>query len=400
MRSPLKQFAFGTLVLAGVLVSCNRQPTDKGASFGDQAPETAFAPTPIEGSTNNSYKLRLEWHGNDSDGIIKGYEYRVQGAQNNNAWQFTEDFFVNFRLRDGWYTVEVRAVDNTGNADPTPAKLRFHVLGPTFDKGLLLMDDEPPNTAVIETMTDASYDSILKEAGYANYTSWDYQKQFATGRPVFVSNQLDSAGQRQISLSSFTTIIWYSTSTGNLGLNKSSLQDYLDMGGNLIIAGSGTLESLTGETPTGADLPTSGLAFRNFRVLRAKTIDMYVDQILSAHPAMPNLKTSYLIPRTTITQYLKAPMNQLVPLFDAEPLFAFSTNYYRDASRNINVNSEEFAGLSCAQLYRGPNFNAAIFGFPLVSVVRAGAANVNLVNRKAMTEAVRYLLADVFKAPR
>lgn len=400
MRSRLKKFALNLLVLLSVIVSCNRQPTDKGASFGEQPPETAFAPTPLEGSTNNSYKLRLEWHGNDSDGIIKGYEYRVQGPQNDNAWQFTEDFFVSFRLRDGWYTVEVRALDNAGNADPTPAKLRFHVLGPTFDKGLLLMDDEPNTNAAFETMTDASYDSILKEAGYPNYTSWDYQKQFATGRPVFVSNQLDSAGQRQVSLSSFTTIIWYSNPTGNLGLNKSSLQDYLDMGGNLIVAGSGTLESLTGETPSGADLPTSGMAFRHFRVLRAKTTDMYADQILSAHPAMPNLKTSYRIPRTTITQYLKASLNQLVPLFDAEPLFAFNTNYFRDTARNIDVNNEEFAGLSCAQFHRGPNFNAAIFGFPLVAVVRAGTTNVNLVERKAMTEAVRYLLADVFKAPK
>lgn len=399
MRSLLKPFALAMLVLAGVLVSCNRQPTDKGTSFGDQAPETAFAPTPLEGSTNNSFKLRLEWHGNDSDGIIKGYEYRVQGPQNDNTWQFTEDFFVNFRLRDGWYTVEVRAVDNAGNADPTPAKLRFHVLGPTFDKGILLMDDEP-KAGVAESLTDAAYDSVLKEAGYANYTSWEYQTQFATNRPLFVSNEVDAAGQRKLSLSSFTTIIWYTYPTGNLGLNKGSLQDYLDMGGNLIIAGSGTLESLTGETPTGADLPTSGIAFRNFHVLRAKTTDMYVDQILGAHPAMPNLKTSLLIPRTTIMQYLKAPMNQLVPLFDAEPLFAFNTNYYRDAARNINVNSEEFAGLSCAQLYRGPNFNAAIFGFPLVAVVRAGTVNINLVERKPVTEAMKYLLAEVFKEPK
>ncbi len=399
MLPTLKKPALAAILLAAGLLSCNRQPTDKGQSFGDQAPETAFAPTPLDGSSNNTFKLRLEWHGNDSDGIITGYEYRVQGSFNDNTWLYTENFFVDFKFRDGWYTVEVRAIDNAKNADPTPARLRFHVLGPTFDQGVLLMDDEPISGA-LEALADASYDSIMKEAGYTQYTSWDYQQRFATARPLFVSNDSDATGQREISLSSFTTIIWFTQPTGNLGLNKSSLQDYLDMGGNLLIAGSGTLESLTGETPTGADLPTSGLAFRNFHVLRAKTIDMYADHILSAQPGLPDLRTHYKIPRTTITQYLKAPMNQLVPLFDAQPLYAFNTNYFRDASRNIDVNNEEFAGLACAQLYRGANFNAAIFGFPLVSVVRAGAANVNLVDRKAMTEVVRYLLTEVFKEPK
>lgn len=398
MLPTLKKLACGAVALAAICVSCNRQPTDKGQSFGDQAPETAFAPAPLDGSMNNPFKLRLEWHGNEADGLIKGYEYRIEGPAQNNAWQFTEDFFVSFRLRDGWYTVEVRAVDNNGNADPTPAKRRFHVLGPTFDQGLLLVDDEF-NTGVTETLTDAAYDSMLQEAGYSQYTTWDYRELFAAARPKFVSNQTDSLGRREISLSSFTTIVWYTTPTGNLGLNKSSLQDYLDMGGNLVLAGNGVLQSLTGETPTGTDLPTSSLAFRYGRVLRAKAAELSVDQILSAHSHLPNLNTSYKIPRTVLTQYLRASMNQLVPLFDAEPLFRFNTNYYRDTSRNLDVNSEEFAGLACAVLYRGESYNTALFGFPLVSVVRVGGVNVNLVDRKGMTEVMRYLLADVFKEP-
>ncbi len=399
MLPTFKKLLPGAFLLTAALLACNRQPTDKGQSFDEQPPETAFAPTPLEGSKNNSFKLRLEWHGNDADGLIKGYEYRVQGPSNDNTWRFTENFFMDFKFRDGWYTVEVRAVDNGDNVDPTPAKLNFHVLGPTFDHGLLLVDDEP-STGTTEQLTDVAYDSLLREAGYNNFTVWDYQRLFATARPKFVSNVVDSSGQREISLSSFTTIVWYTQPTGNLGLNKSSLQDYLEMGGNLLLAGNGVLQSLTGETPTGAELPASGLAFRYFHVLRAKAAELSVDQILSLRTGLPDLRTNYKIPRTVLTQYLRASMNQLVPFFDAEPLFAFNTNYYRDASRNVDVNSEEFAGLSCAQLYRGASYNAAIFGFPLVSVVRVGAVNVNLVDRKAMTEVMHYLLQDVFKEPK
>src|SRR5262245_2942555 len=132
----IKLICIPVVPCALLLSSCNRQPTDQGARVANEPPETTFSPTPLEGSINNSFKLRLEWHANDADGIIKGYEYRVAGPLFDNAWIFTESFFVDFKFRDGWYTVEVRGVDNTGNIDPTPAKRSLHVLGPTFDKGI------------------------------------------------------------------------------------------------------------------------------------------------------------------------------------------------------------------------------------------------------------------------
>lgn len=65
------------LLAWAALSSCNNQPTDQGLTSGSKPPETAFAPLPLDGSMNNAFKLRLEWHGNDSDGIIQGYEYRI-----------------------------------------------------------------------------------------------------------------------------------------------------------------------------------------------------------------------------------------------------------------------------------------------------------------------------------
>jgi hypothetical protein len=380
-------------MLTLALWSCNNQPTNTGKIETSAPPETAFAPTPLDSSRNNAFKLRLEWHGNDPDGIVQGYEYRVQGPLFDNTWQATKSFFVDFKFRNGWYTVEVRAVDNTGTSDPTPAKLRFHVLGPTFDKGILIMDDDPKDV-FIEPLTDAYYDSLMRGAGYTKYTVWDYQAQFATQRPTFTTTANGEG------LGAFSTVIWYTNPAGNLGLNERMIQDYLDMGGNLWVAGSNVIESLTGASPSGNDLAPNSIPYKYFHVLRAKAADLNLDWLLGVDNRFPDLQTSYQVPRTTIFQYLATRANQLVPQPDAQPLYLFSGNYYRDTRRSINVNSEEFANTPCAIIYRGNTFKSALFGFPLVSVARIGAVTVNLVNTAAMTATVRHMLVNEFNEPK
>lgn len=401
MRMLRSIFSAGALAaLAGLLLSCNNQPTEQGMLGSSQPPETAFAPTPPEGSRNNAFKLRLEWHGNDADGIVQGYEYRVEGPLFDNTWQFTKSFYVNFKFRDGWYTVEVRAVDNTGTMDPTPARLRFHVAGPTFDHGILLLDDDPNGS--LEQASDAFYDSLMIAAGYRNYTFWDYQDRFATRKPPFVTtpSDTDATGAPNLGLGAFSTIIWCTSAAGNLGLNERLVQDYFDMGGNLWVAGTDPLQSLSGNSPIGLDLAPNSTGYKYFHVLRAKAADLNIDWLLGTDNRFPDLATSYQVPRTTIFQYLAARVNQLIPQPDAHSIYTFSNNYYRDTRRALEVNSEEFAGTPCAIIYSSSAYKAALFGFPLVAAVRVGSAIVNLVNTRAMAKTVEHILANEFGEPR
>ncbi len=387
-----------TAVLLIIFSACNKQPTGKGETFDNQPPETAFAPTPPEGSMNNAFKLRVEWHANDADGIIKKYEYRVDGPLYDNAWISTASFFVDFKFRNGWYTIEVRAEDNAGNVDPTPAKRRFHVQGPTFDEGILLLDDDHLS-GTNKTVADAIYDSVMHFAGYSRYSKWDYEALFLQRnlRPLFTAaaSDTEATGKRKPSLGSFSTIIWYTHPEGNIHLNKNTLQDYLDMGGNLIIAGFNPLEALTGDSARGEEFPASSLAYKYFRLQRASTVKIYADQILSARPNLPDIRTA-LRRQTGFIHYLYGETNQLVP-FDAEPLFVYSRNFYHDAGRNLDINSEEFAGLPCAVWHRGQNFNTAIFGFPLVYLTLVSFKQINLLDTRAAGQAVGYLLREIFE---
>ncbi len=395
LRRHIKTFA--ALLAWAALSSCNNQPTDQGQTTGSKPPETAFAPLPLEGSMNNPFKLRLEWRGNDSDGIIQGYEYRITGPLFDNTWQFTESFFVNFKFRNGWHTIEVRAIDNTGTVDPTPAKLNFHVLGPTFDKGILIMDDEP-NAAATEALVDAYYDSLMIGAGYTRYTVWDYQAQFATRRPVFTPPPNDTTGV--VGIGAFTTIIWYTTAAGNIGLNERILQDYLDMGGNFLVCGSNVIEAITGSSPTGVEFAPNSMPYKYFHALRAKAADLNLDWLIGLDNRFPDAATSYQVPNTPIFQYLTTRANQIIPQPDALPVYFFSSNYYRDTRRSLDVNSEEFANTPSAIVYKGDTFKTALFGFPLVTIARAGSLSFNIVNTAAMTKTVRYILEQVFQEPK
>lgn len=73
--------------------------------------------------------VRLNWSGEDKDGVVKGFEYAI----NNGAWQFTTAVDTTFRfdISPGADTTDiyfcVRAIDNLGVRDPEPACLKVPI---------------------------------------------------------------------------------------------------------------------------------------------------------------------------------------------------------------------------------------------------------------------------------
>ena len=278
-----------TIVVIHLLFfGCERKPSKPGTPVGNQVPETKFGPIPSYGSMNNPYKLRLEWHGNDADGTILLYQYKVAEVDSTgrikppeewhlyfNEWKETEHFAVDFKFRKGWYKVWVRAIDNDEASDPLPDSLLFHINGPTFDRGILLVDDDITPMPSDEEGVDAWYESILMNAGYTKYEVWDYAEKFGYTRfPAFVTvpGDTDATGQGYTPLGAFSTIIWYvdtNPNKNNISKNEETLTEYLDMGGNLCLSGMEPMKSILGGSPTGARLPTSSFAYEYLHILSA-----------------------------------------------------------------------------------------------------------------------------------
>jgi len=97
----------------------------KDELIGNQAPETKLSVDSINLSGNNrlNSSVRLSWYGTDIDGFVTHYEYSI----NNGDWIATkiQDSTFKFSIDAGSDTTDiifkVRAIDNKGVKDPTPA---------------------------------------------------------------------------------------------------------------------------------------------------------------------------------------------------------------------------------------------------------------------------------------
>lgn len=110
------------IALAFTAVACK-----KGELLPNQAPETHISVSEINltGPDRLTSEVTLHWFGTDIDGYVKGFEISFD----NTNWTYLEDqdSTFNFNLSGGVDTLDVnfwvRAIDNEGLTDPTPAYL-------------------------------------------------------------------------------------------------------------------------------------------------------------------------------------------------------------------------------------------------------------------------------------
>lgn len=116
---------FGALVVLALLIG----GCDKGSLLPNQLPDTKIALESINLTGDNRLNsvVRLSWFGTDRDGYITGYELSFD--QINWTFTTTQDSTFRFSIPAGSDTVDisfyVRAIDNDGQIDPTPAFLRI-----------------------------------------------------------------------------------------------------------------------------------------------------------------------------------------------------------------------------------------------------------------------------------
>jgi len=161
-----------TLLLSVFAILLYLGGCDKGSLKSNTAPDTKIALESI--NLNGQFRLNsvvaLSWFGTDIDGYITGYDISFD-AQN---WTYTEklDSTFRFSIPAGSDTIDitfyVRAIDDNGNTDPTPASLRIPLKNSiptgTFDEANL-----PGDTALAVTTyrwfgSDPDGDETIVEA--------------------------------------------------------------------------------------------------------------------------------------------------------------------------------------------------------------------------------------------
>lgn len=140
--------------------SCERKTSPASPNL---PPNTTLANIPVDDDTLFAL-VTLHWDGEDYDGFISGYQYRYitkhlfAGDSVVQEWVFTTETSVTipFESSDNlnYQRFQVRAVDDGGGLDPTPAERKFYTVQTIFPETEILLPEDNQQFFVIDHTTD------------------------------------------------------------------------------------------------------------------------------------------------------------------------------------------------------------------------------------------------------
>jgi|GEM_PF-1576415 len=184
------------------------------------------------GDSNN---VRFNWQVNASAyyGHYQAAKFKIDD-QPETPWLAIQDtLFAN--LAAGQHTFTLRVKD-TGGIESDPVVFNFNLVHPTFDQGVMVVDESDGRYAK-NAAVDQFYSDVLTALGLPFYL---YDNK-AEGMPPTPGKGLGS----------YRTVIWQSDESfaTTLQARTRSLSEYMRLGGNLWISGWKTLNGLASSTP-------------------------------------------------------------------------------------------------------------------------------------------------------
>lgn len=193
------------------------EPENPGSQYPNSLPETTMANVPLDNDAENPYlyKIKLYWDGGDEDGYIVGFKYRIDAEE----WIFSEETFVtiDFSSPDSIniHKFEVKAIDNDGGEDPTPAsKVLFTkqtdlpeteiLSGPPSHQSVFILKDTTEIWKGVEFLLggkDADGEVVAYEYAIDDSTKWTRVEEstiriygeLSDGEHMFFARALDNA---------------------------------------------------------------------------------------------------------------------------------------------------------------------------------------------------------------
>ena len=160
------------IILLFLAVGC-REPLQPPGE--NQLPTTTIANTPASGDTLFAL-VTLQWDGGDEDGFIQGYEYKytteylTSGETLETDWTFTNKTKVTlaFNSQDtlNKQSFKVRAIDNTGQVDSSPATKEFYTIRTVPPQTEIVEPGDNSEHFVVEDVTDWWRGIPLEFKGY------------------------------------------------------------------------------------------------------------------------------------------------------------------------------------------------------------------------------------------
>ncbi|MFH1278842.1 MAG: hypothetical protein ABIK65_10740 [Candidatus Eisenbacteria bacterium] len=194
MKKAVVTMLLALLAAVVLALSCGENAFDPAENL---PPETGLASTGDSLHTT-LYLVNLKWWGSDADGEVNGFEYRwiipegTEAYDLDTSWTYTgfvkKDFLLPVPDSTEAFRFEVRALDNRGAVDPTPASQIYPFYNNRPDSYIrypeLLPDSTWPVIAFGWEAGDRDGDSTI-----AKHLIWVGGKE---GSPVVVPGELDT----------------------------------------------------------------------------------------------------------------------------------------------------------------------------------------------------------------
>lgn len=304
--------------------------------------------------------------GMDPDGEVVGYETKVDAQ----VWsEVTEESYISIvNLTEGEHTFWVRSIDNAGAHDPSPANIPFTVVVPSFDREMLLIDESlnylmgTPSWPD-DAMVDSFYHNLLPPAtGFRKgWVDFDFSGSFgpAPGSDTIPPTRA-ILGHYKLLIYHNDDPTWEDEQLGNI---FELLEEYLDVGGNLLMVGFDNLSPLVQSFPAQFSPWEFPYEYLGIEEAAQNYADNPAD-FLGAHGQAPGYDDLEVdsIKATPLPQFqwwgkLKR-INSLTPRSGTQVIYTFDS--YRG--------DPEWEGKPCAVLYERGDSKIAFFGFPLYQI--------------------------------
>ncbi len=129
MKTHHLQLLLFCLVALFISISCDDQLS--GNKTANQAPSTYLFIQNIDSLNPTTSVQTFYWDGRDADGFISGFFYSFETTPTQDDWIWTSERKMTFPLQisgqDTAYIFRVKAIDNEGLEDPTPAEQIFPI---------------------------------------------------------------------------------------------------------------------------------------------------------------------------------------------------------------------------------------------------------------------------------
>ncbi len=179
-----------------IFIDTNLAPNTRLTSAPAPVPEPPAPPGPPV-----NYRIHMYWDGTDPDGFVVAYHYAWDdtvppyGAENS-PWQFTTRSDTLFKAlidsvgQTRRHTFYVRAVDNEGKLDPSPARVRFDASTDVPEILFLYRIDGPLDPSVPDWVYPDGKDTVLMFTPCRFL--WDGWDPDGLGAPINYSYRMDS----------------------------------------------------------------------------------------------------------------------------------------------------------------------------------------------------------------